>query len=66
MPTLTNGGGLTLICLFLAVAWIIWYGYRDWKRADRLANKRRADQDERDAANKADDELVRWMNQGKP
>lgn len=66
MPTFTNGGGLTLICLILMSAWIIWYGYRDWKRADRLANKRRAEQDERAAANKADDELVRWMNQGKP
>lgn len=40
MPTLTNGGGLTLICLFLAVAWIIWYAHRDWKQADRLADQR--------------------------
>ena len=61
MPMLTNGGGLTLICLFLAFAWIGWYMHRDWQQANQ-----RADQDERDAANKADDELVRWMNQGKP
>ena len=52
MPMLTNGGGLTLICLFLAFAWIGWYMHRDWKKAERLADQRaqqRANQPKRHA-----------------